>query len=489
MKTSFTKLPASKLTKFILILWIIFVLAHITFSVFAQNQSDRSNSAGTKLQLDAGKALLNFPKTVERYYQTKGFKLSWVEKGHHNPNTETAMRFLDCIRQFGLNPIDYHPNELLYSELKLLIENSDSVGEGQRTNFDMLLTDAIITAMNQLHYGKFNPYYSQTEIDNGYLPHFNADFVLFRIIDAQDFYAAFLKVQPSNTEYSALQKNMQLVLGQYILDSYEYPQANVRKMAINMERLRWVSATKGNFINVNIPSFQLKVSINDSVRTFRAIVGSPDSPTKSFESTLTRITAAPALKVPAELFVAVILPAAIKDLTYLDQNHYSIFDHQHQRININKRKLAKISKNPGAYTARQSPDDDNTLGNILFRIDDQPDGAIYDHRESKSFSTKERATSNGRIKIEKAEQLAKILLIADGSQEMVPVLENALAGYHYKNFYLKKPIPISVTYLTCEMIDGRLIIYKDIYQKDAELERKVFGELPSAIARRKSIKR
>lgn len=489
MKPFFTPIFLQKFNKLIFIGWIILVLMHLSFSLFAQKPVIQLIAEGTKNKLDASKAMLNFPKTVERYYQTKGFKLSWLEKGQKNANTETAMMLLDCVRQFGLDPQDYHPNELLYSKLKIFDESPDSLAEIERTAFDLLLTDAMITMMNHLHYGKFNPFYSKREIDNGNLSHFNADFVLFRIIDVEDFYSALVKVQPTILAYSDLQKNMQLVLGQYILDSYDYPEANVRKMAINMERLRWLSPTKGNQIQVNIPSYQLKLTIGDTLSLFKVVVGNPRNPTPTFQSTLTRFTVAPEWKVPAELFVAEILPAALKNFNYLAENNYWIYDNQHKRIKINRRILVKISKNPAAYHARQSPSDDNTLGKILFRMDDQPNGTLFDHREKKVFKSKERAITKGCLQIENSELLAESLLRADRSGNQVMVLENAIKNYKYKNFYLKKPVPIAITYLTCEMIDSRLVIYKDIYQKDAELESKLFSQNLSLLVKDKPSKR
>ena len=486
MKTSLTSVPSSKLIKTIAIGWVILALVHLSVSVLAQNQTTQFIADGTKIRLDASKAMLNFPKTVERYYQTKGFELSWVQKGRKHANTEIAMMLLDCVKQFGLDPHDYHPNELLYSRLALLEQYPDSISQVERTVFDEFLTDAVITMMNHLHYGKFNPFYSTSEIDNGNLPHFNADFKLFRIIDVEDFYAQLVKVQPASPEYANLQKNMQLVLGQYILDSYEYPQANVRKMAINMERLRWLTYTEANHIQVNIPSYQLKLTTGDTVNNFKVIVGNPGNPTQTFESKLTRFTAAPDWKVPAGLFVAEILPAALKDISYLKKNRYSIYDNQHKHIKINRRRLNKISQNPAVYMARQSPIDENTLGSIRFRIDDQPDGTLYDHSGKNVFNYKERASSKGCLQIENPERLAKLLLVADGSGEKIKVLERTLKDYQYKNFYLKNPVPIAVTYLTCEMIDGMLVIYKDIYQKDTELESRLFGEQDIRLAERKT---
>lgn len=485
MKTSITPLYSKRFTRFIIIGWMALALALISFSVFAQIPKQQSDAGEKTIRLNATTIPLNFPKTVERYYQTKSFKLSWVDKVQKNANTEVAMMLLDCIKQFGLNPADYHPNELLYSKLKALHESPDSLADSERTVFDILLTDAVITMMNHLHYGKFNPTYSKERVDNGNLGQLNADFLLFRTIDSPDFYSSLIEVQPTSPEYLALQKNMQLVLGQYILDSYEYPQANVRKMAINMERLRWEASRNENHIQLNIPSFQLKLNVGSSISLFKVIVGNEGNPTQTLESTLSRFTAAPELKVPAELFVAEILPKALRDIRYLQDNHYSIFDNQLKRLKINHRRLIRVSQNPAAYSARQAPSEDNTLGNILFRIDDHPDATLYDHRDGNVFNNKERAFSKGRLQLENPKLFAKTLLIADGSSDQVAILESALKEYQYKNFYLKKPFTIAVTYLTCEMIDSILVIYKDIYQRDPELENKIFGKPSVRLAKAK----
>ena len=51
------------------------------------------------------------------------------------------------------------------------------------------------------------------------------------------------KSQPKSKLYLDMQDHMRLVVGQRSGDCYLIPQPLVRKMAINLERLRWISST------------------------------------------------------------------------------------------------------------------------------------------------------------------------------------------------------------------------------------------------------
>jgi len=44
-----------------------------------------------------------------------------------------------------------------------------------------------------------------------------------------------------------------------------------------------------------------------------------------------------------------------------------------------------------------------------------------------------------------------------------------------RNFVLTDPIPITITYLTCQMIDGELVNYDDIYKLDRGLEMALYN--------------
>jgi murein L,D-transpeptidase YcbB/YkuD len=54
-------------------------------------------------------------------------------------------------------------------------------------------------------------------------------------------------------------------------------------------------------------------------------------------------------------------------------------------------------------------------------------------------------------------------------------MQKAVRDYKTQNFVLKTPVPIKVTYLTCEVKEGVLITYKDIYDLDKSLEMALYN--------------
>lgn len=94
MKNIFKTEHPSKRYRTVFIIWMICLLVHISFNVLAQNpaiiftkEGEKRNafiSEQTKAQLLACHGTLNYPKSVERFYKSKGYTLAWVEKENHN---------------------------------------------------------------------------------------------------------------------------------------------------------------------------------------------------------------------------------------------------------------------------------------------------------------------------------------------------------------------------------------------------------------------
>src|SRR5690606_25094627 len=138
--------------------------------------------------------------------------------------------------------------------------------------FDIVLTDAMITFMNHLHYGKLNPQYTSERIDQMKDIPFLAGKRLKEALHKSDFTADVLDVQPKAKLYQDLQEYMRLAQGQYIGDCYDVPEADIRCAAINMERLRWADFASSPYIHINIPSYTLDLYEPDSIYSFKVNV-------------------------------------------------------------------------------------------------------------------------------------------------------------------------------------------------------------------------
>jgi murein L,D-transpeptidase YcbB/YkuD len=451
------------------------VIASVSLPVNKPDVADTSVSAILKSQLATSQTILYFPRSVERFYQQTGYKLVWVAPDTVKTHASEAMLLLDCVLHYGLNHNDYHPGELSYDKLSAMTAHGNKISNNEKAMFDIILTDAMITFMNHLHYGKFNPDYSVAKIDDGGNTAFNAGALLVSALHQKKFMSVIESAQPSSNEYANMQDHMRLLAGQYQADCYEVPQQDIIKMAINLERLRWLNSEDKTYIEINIPAYTLIYHRPDTNYQFKVIVGKPANPTPALQSSIGYFTTAPDWKVPQSIFVKEILPNALKDAAYLENNHFAIYDHKEHYITPDKTTLELIVKNPEKYYVRQSSGCDNSLGLIVFRFPNAFDIYLHDTPQQNLFAKETRDFSHGCIRVEHAEKLAALLLRNDGSANRIPSMRHALQVYQTKTFRLKKAVPIKVTYLTCEVKEGLLITYPDIYNLDKALEISLYG--------------
>lgn len=438
--------------------------------------ADNTLTAEIKRQLSGKIQMLNYPRSVLRFYTHNTFQAAWVKPQNGTGPTWQGMLMLDCVMAFGLSHDDYHPKELTYELLHNILDTPGKVNIVEQARYDIVMTDAVITLMNHLHYGKLNPDYSQDKIDNALNEKFRADQYLVNVLGQKDLMMAIADVQPKAKLYVDLQHRMQLLKGKYQDDCYEVPEAEVRKVAINMERLRWASIEEGNYILINIPSYTLTYYRPDTAYQFKVIVGKPTNPTPTLRSAVTYFTTGPEWKVPAKIFVKELLPKAMADTAYLEDNHYAIYDKKGNYIDATKAQLAAVKKSPGNYYARQSAGCDNALGAVVFRFANPYDVYLHDTPEQRLFNKAERDFSHGCIRVEQAGKLGKLLLQNDHAENLAGIFAKAMTRYQNKTFKLKTPVPLHITYLTCAIDEwGLVTTYKDIYNLDRGLEMALYN--------------
>jgi murein L,D-transpeptidase YcbB/YkuD len=354
---------------------------------------------------------LNYPEEVKQIYRQAGKKLLWIAPDTVRTHAADAMMMLDCVLQYGLNHGDYHPKELLYDKLNLYTSKFSKTTFAEKSRFDRLLTDAMLTFMNDLHYGKLNPAHRPSQIDGKVLTGFRANVELLKAIRQEDFYSAVDNVQPKSKAYVNLQYRMHLLEGRVNAECYSFPESEIRKMAINMERLRWVEKDKSTFIQVNIPSLTLKFVTLDSTYKFKVIVGSPASPTHARQDALNS--------------------------------------------------FATQSKGPA--------------GSMIFELTNLPLMNIRGLADKQVFRKQDRAVSTGYIAVEQPDKLAALLLKYDGASQQIARLHHALNNGRREKFNMGKAVPVIITYLTLEINEGIIASYKDIYNQDKDLEMALYN--------------
>jgi murein L,D-transpeptidase YcbB/YkuD len=364
----------------------------------------------------------------------------------------------------------------MYDKLHAITETPDKVSDEQKARFDIMLTDAMITMLNNLHYGKLNPNYGQLVLDNGQGLPFNAEKELRAILLQPDFKTGVLNVQPRTKTYADLQYKMRQLKGQYDGDCYSVPEETVRKVAINMERLRWAGLDDSvAYVQVNIPSFKLTYHLPDAERVFKVIVGSAANPTPVLKSSITHFSTAPEWKVPNSIFTKEIMPKAINNPAYLDQNDMTIYDANGAIEKPTHETLLQIQKAPKGYYASQASGCDNALGLLVFRFKNIYSVYLHDTPDKSLFSRTRRDLSHGCIRVENPAELAALLLKNDQQEKQVSLLKRSMANEKRRDFVLTKPLSIKITYITCQIIDGELVNYNDIYKLDRGLEMALYN--------------
>lgn len=420
----------------------------------------------------------NFPRTVKRFYNLTSNQANWLRSEQDIKPTVSAMLLLDCVRQYGLQPEDYHNKVLNYVLMYDALHNN-KLKANQRIEFELFLTDAMISMINHLHHGKYNPLMNKDSIDNGLTNELNAEEYLIKFKNSPNLMDNILAVQPKIDQYSQLQGYMKLITGQYTCDAYETPEKEIRLISMNMERLRWINTSSSTYVQVNIPTYKLLYHTADSIYQFKVVVGKPLTPTPTLKSFISHLETAPDWKVPHKIFINEFLPKAIKDHAYFDNNHMAVYDQKENFVSINTKTITQIKQNPKLYHVRQTAGCDNALGKIVFRFNNSYDVYLHDTPEQQYFSRSKRALSHGCVRVQKAENLAALLLEKDQQSNQITTLKTAMSNYSKQRFTIKKQVPIIITYLTITIENGLVVHHEDIYKLDDALEKQMFGELAS----------
>jgi hypothetical protein len=187
------------------------------------------------------RAKLHYPLSVERFYKEEGYRLMWVLRDTLKTPAWDAMLLLDGVLQYGLEQDDYYPSELTYDNLHL-VQNKKASKKGKAT-FDVRLTDAIITLINNLHYGKHNPDFPLSKVDADDITQFKGDKTLLDALEINNLKDAIINAQPRSEAYINLRRYLVLLTTKYSGSNYVKPESDIKLIARNMEWLRWVSTT------------------------------------------------------------------------------------------------------------------------------------------------------------------------------------------------------------------------------------------------------
>ncbi len=237
-------------------------------------------------------------------------------------------------------------------------------------------------------------------------------------------------------------------------------------------------------IQANLPSYSLQFWNADTVAmTSKIICGKPQTPTPVLSSRISQMIVYPTWTVPTSIIKKEMLPQLKKNSGYLTKKGLALYSNKGKKIDPATIDWSKYSKGI-PYKIRQSSGEDNALGVIKFNFINPFDVYLHDTNQRYLFQKSKRALSHGCVRVENWKQLASLIARNDSIKNVLekPLKYNAdsidswIADKQKHTIQISNPVPIYITYLTCEEKEGRVIFHDDIYEDDLKMIKLYFSK-------------
>ncbi len=250
------------------------------------------------------------------------------------------------------------------------------------------------------------------------------------------------------------------------------------RLAINLDRYKLMADSLPNtYAWVNIPSFQLKVWHNDTLRIeSKVIVGRPATRTPVLTSTLTNYIIFPQWTVPYSIIFKEMLPKIQKDIRYLEKENLMVVDRNDSIIDPSQINWFRLSNKHFPYLLKQRQGDDNSLGVIKFNFSNKYSVYLHDTNARGLFARTDRALSHGCVRVQKWDTLSRFLVQHDPVKYRPDSLAAWMARKEKRTIYFSRKTPLFIRYFTCEAKEDGIIFYDDIYAEDKIVREKFFAD-------------
>jgi len=250
------------------------------------------------------------------------------------------------------------------------------------------------------------------------------------------------------------------------------PAEIMKKMAANMERIRWMQQEFGDtYLVVDVPLMELFLRRNgNNLMHMRVVVGKPERQTPSLNANMANIVINPQWGVPPTILKKDVLPGLQKSgKSYLAKKGLKAYNKEgHVITNVSEIN----ARNYRQYTYRQAPGDDNALGYVKFNLPNPWDIYLHDTPHREDFVKRNRALSSGCVRVQQPQELALFILSEFEKKSYTQGKLDTMIGTHKTKWeVLKNKIPVHITYLTAfeDTTGMHLQFTRDIYQRDEKL--------------------
>jgi L,D-transpeptidase YcbB len=386
---------------------------------------------------------------LRRFYAVHGYQIVWSDR---SAEAGQLWKAVQRAGDQGLDPSLFHS--------AAITERGPALSPVER---DLLLSDAFLSYADALSRGAM-PIESRVD-DEDLIPEpVDIVGVLDAAIASPNPARLIEALAPSSPEYSAMRRTYaeyraMLETGSPVnaSDARKKPERRptegraaaekrVRQLAINLERLRWLTRIippDRVVVNAAIARLQL-FRDNHPVFTTRVVVGETDKQTPEFQATISDILFNPPWNVPRSIAQKEILPRLAGDPDYLSRHH------------MRWRSGGGIQQEAGPYSA---------LGRLKFEMTDRYDVYLHDTPLKSLFESASRMMSHGCVRVENPRVLAALLL-----EQSPEAIDKGIAAGSTNRRALPTPLPIFIVYQTAVVeSDGSIQYHSDPYDRDDEI--------------------
>jgi murein L,D-transpeptidase YcbB/YkuD len=258
-----------------------------------------------------------------------------------------------------------------------------------------------------------------------------------------------------------------------------------KRIAITLDRYKHLPAKMPElYIWVNLPAYSLKLVQHDTVvLESRVICGKPDTRTPVLNSEISNMVTFPTWTVPNSIIVKQYLPKLKTNPGYLARLGLHLENRKGKTIDANKVNWSKYTVGI-PYKVMQGSGNDNALGVFKFNFNNPYAVYLHDTNQRYLFKNSSRGFSHGCVRVQEWKKLA--YFIARNDSINLPLqdtltyntdsIDNWIAAKQNHQITVKNKIPIYIRYFGCEIKEGKIKFYEDIYGEDKALREKYFTD-------------
>ena len=273
------------------------------------------------------------------------------------------------------------------------------------------------------------------------------------------------------------------VIGQATISAMNVPvEQRIRQLEINLERWRWLTRDLGErHVLVDIPAFEAATfDSGEELYNMRVIVGKHHHETPVFSDTIKYVVINPYWTITPSIARHEMLPKLRRDPSYLAKKNISLFRGWSDNKEIDPRTIDwnKVTpKQMNQYRLRQNPGPGNALGTLKIVFPNKYSVYLHDTPNHNLFERTERAFSHGCIRMSEPVRQAALVLGDAGAGWSEERIADIVKTGQRTVVRLEQPVQVHLTYQTALAdADHRVRFVPDFYQRDARLERALYGD-------------